>query len=73
MFVQTYGNAIAGGGFFNIEVEPLQPRETGEVFAAIIQFKTVPLSDSQLSNELKHLMDDSWDSQWENFSSPEPV
>jgi hypothetical protein len=27
MFVQTFGNAIAGGGFFNIEVEPLQPRE----------------------------------------------
>jgi hypothetical protein len=55
LFLHTYGNAIAGGGFFNIEVEPLQSWETGEVFSAIIQFKAKALSDSQLANELKHL------------------
>jgi hypothetical protein len=61
MILQTYGNAIAGGGFFNIEVEPLQPREVGEVFAAIVQFKSKVLSDTELSNELKHLVDEQWD------------
>jgi hypothetical protein len=71
MLVQTYGNAIAGGGFFNIEVKPLQPRETGEVIAAIIQFKGLALSDSQLANELKHLMDDSWDWQLAKVSESE--
>jgi hypothetical protein len=71
MLVQTYGNAIAGGGFFNIEVEPLQPRETGDVFAAVIQFKAKVLSDAQLSNELKHLMDDSWDWQVAKVSESE--
>jgi hypothetical protein len=50
-----------GRGIFNIEVEPLQPRETGEVFAAVIQFMSAPLSDIQLSNELKHLVDVAWD------------
>jgi hypothetical protein len=57
MILQTYGNAIAGGSFFNIEVEPLQPREAGEVFAAIVQFKSKVLFDSELSNMLKHLVD----------------
>jgi hypothetical protein len=61
MILHTYGHAIAGGGFFNIEVEPLQPREAGEVFAAIVHFKANALSESELSNELKHLVDDQWD------------
>jgi hypothetical protein len=71
MLVQTYGNAIAGGGFFNIEVEPLQSRETGEVFAAVIQFKAKVLSEAQLANKLKHLMDDSWDWQVAKVSESE--
>jgi hypothetical protein len=71
MLLQTYGNAIAGGGFFNIEVEPLQPRETGEVFAAVVQFLSAPLSDTQLSNELKHLVDEEWDWQVAKVSESE--
>jgi hypothetical protein len=33
------GHAITGGGFFNIDVEPLSRKgDTGEVFAAAIKF-----------------------------------
>jgi hypothetical protein len=62
---------LQGGGFFNIEVEPLQPRETGEVFAAVVQFLSSPLSDAQLSNELKHLVDEAWDWQVVKVSESE--
>jgi hypothetical protein len=60
-----------GGRVFNIEVEPLQPWETGEVFAAVVQFLSAPLSDSHLSNELKHLVDDGWDWQVVKVSESE--
>jgi hypothetical protein len=71
MILQTYGSAITGGGFFNIEVEPLQPREAGEVFAAIVQFKSKVLSDSELSNELMHLVDEQWDWQVNKITDSE--
>jgi hypothetical protein len=56
------GHAITGGGFFNIDVEPLSGKgDTGEVFAAAIKFSSTPLSGEQLTEELKLLVDESWD------------
>jgi hypothetical protein len=56
------GHAISGGGFFNIDVEPLQGKGSlGEVSAAVIRFDSSPLSEVQLSDELKHLVDEMWD------------
>jgi hypothetical protein len=56
------GHAIAGGGFYNIDIEPLRGgRGNGEVFVAIIKFSSAPLSEEQLSDELKHLVDELWD------------
>jgi hypothetical protein len=56
------GHAITGGGFFNIDVEPLKGvGNTGEVFAAAIKFMTVPLPVEHLSDELKLLVDELWD------------
>jgi hypothetical protein len=66
------GHAITGGGFYNIEVEPLRGGQTpGEVFAAIISFKGKPLSEEQLSDELKHLVDELWDWQVRKLSEVE--
>jgi hypothetical protein len=60
--LQTMGHAIAGGGFFTIEVEPLAENEQGAfsamVYAVIVKFKSSPLSASQLADELKHMVDD---------------
>ena len=40
------GHAITGGGFFNIDVEPLRgDGRPGEVFAAVIKFTTAPLTE----------------------------
>jgi hypothetical protein len=58
-------------GFFNIDVEPFQPWENGEVFAAVIRFMSAPLSDIQVSNELKHLVDEAWDWQAVKISESE--
>jgi hypothetical protein len=56
------GHAITGGGFFNIDVEPLRGGSVpGETFAAVIQFMAAPLSEEQLSDELKNLVDEMWD------------
>jgi hypothetical protein len=59
------GHAIAGRGFFAIEVEPLAESEQGAFFAMVyatnVKFKSSPLSVSQLTNELKHMVDDHWD------------
>jgi hypothetical protein len=54
------GHAITGGGFYNIDVEPLKGSAPGEVFAAIISAKGKPLSKEMLSDELKHLVDELW-------------
>jgi hypothetical protein len=52
---------ITGGGFFNIDVGSLHDGgHPGEVFAAIIKFPVAPLSEEQLSDELKHLVDELW-------------
>jgi hypothetical protein len=57
--LQTMGQAIIGGGFFNIDVEPLRSgQRKGEIFSAMIKLNTVPLSKEQLSDELKHLVDE---------------
>jgi hypothetical protein len=48
------GHAINGGGFFNIDVEPLGASQNpGEVLAAIIRFKDDPLTKEQLADEMK--------------------
>jgi hypothetical protein len=65
------GHAISGGGFFNINVEPVLDVSKAEVFAAVINFKDKALSEEQLSSELKHLMDDLWDWQVRKLSETE--
>nr|XP_051196779.1 uncharacterized protein LOC127310119 [Lolium perenne] len=70
--LQSMGHAITGGGFYNIEAEPLRGGQApGEVFAAIISFKGKPLSEEQLSDELKHLVDELWDWQVRKLSEVE--
>jgi hypothetical protein len=60
--LDTTRHAITGGFCFNIDVEPIRiGKRSGEVFAIVIQFKATPLSRNQLSDELKHLVDDLWD------------
>ncbi|KAK1698174.1 hypothetical protein QYE76_014871 [Lolium multiflorum] len=66
------GHAISGGGFYNIDVEPLRGSQTpGEVFAAIISFKGKPLSEEILFDELKHHVDELWDWQVRKLSEVE--
>jgi hypothetical protein len=66
------GHAITGGGFYNIDVEPLKGgKRAGEVFAAVIKFLSAPLSEEQLAAELKHLVDDMWDWQVRRLSESE--
>ncbi|KAK1632912.1 hypothetical protein QYE76_007227 [Lolium multiflorum] len=70
--LQTMGHAITGGGFYNIDVEPLRAGlGNGEVFAAIIKFNSTPLTETQLSDELKHLVDELWDWQVQRLSDSE--
>jgi hypothetical protein len=55
------GHAIAGAGFFAIEVDPIKGKSTGESFTAVIKFKGSPLSPLQISEEFKDLVDEQWD------------
>jgi hypothetical protein len=55
------GHAITGGRFFNIDVEPIRDDGQGDQFTAVVKFKGTPLSELQLSDELKNLVDDLWD------------
>nr|XP_051229416.1 uncharacterized protein LOC127347246 [Lolium perenne] len=72
MRLETMGHAITGGGFYNIDVEPLKGgKGSGEVFAAVIKFAAAPLSEEQLSDELKHLVDELWDWQVRKISDSE--
>ncbi|KAK1632262.1 hypothetical protein QYE76_006577 [Lolium multiflorum] len=71
LILQSYGHAITGGGFFNIEVEPLKAQAEGELFEAIIHFTSAPLTALQLSDELKSLLDDLWDWQVSKVSDTE--
>ncbi|KAK1695863.1 hypothetical protein QYE76_012560 [Lolium multiflorum] len=71
LILQTMGHAITGGGFFNIDVEPLQQMSTEGQFAAVIRFDEKPLTAVQLSNELKNLLDDLWDWQVVKLSDSE--
>ncbi|KAK1644864.1 hypothetical protein QYE76_062669 [Lolium multiflorum] len=59
--LQTMGHAIAGDGFFAIEVDPIKGKSTGESFTTVIKFKSTPLSPLQISDELKDLVDEQWD------------
>jgi hypothetical protein len=66
------GHAITGGGFYNIDVEPLKGgKRVGEAFTAVIKFLSAPLTEEQLSAELKHLVDDLWDWQVRRMSETE--
>jgi hypothetical protein len=65
------GHAITGGGFFNIDVEPIRDDGQGDQFAAVVKFKGTPLSELQLSDELKNLVDDLWDWQVTKVSDSE--
>jgi hypothetical protein len=70
--LQTLGHAFTGGGFFNIEVEPLHTGQgASEVFTAIIKFNTASLTEENLSDELKHLVDELWDWQVKKLSESE--
>ncbi|KAK1607661.1 hypothetical protein QYE76_031334 [Lolium multiflorum] len=76
--LSTMGHAIAGAGFFAIEVDPIKGKSTGESFTAVIKFKGTPLSPLQISDEFKDLVDVQWDWQveveiWEAFLSPKPA
>jgi hypothetical protein len=56
------GHAITGGGFYNIDVEPLGAGQGArESFSAVIKFKGEPLQEDKLTEELKLLVDDLWD------------
>ncbi|KAK1646698.1 hypothetical protein QYE76_064503 [Lolium multiflorum] len=61
MMLQQMGHAITGGGFYNIEVEPLEGSGQVETFEAVIHFDVAPLSALQLADELKNLLDGAWD------------
>jgi hypothetical protein len=66
------GHAITGGGFYNIDVEPLKGgKRAGEDFTTVIKFMSAPLTEEQLSAELKHLVDDMWDWQVRRMSETE--
>jgi hypothetical protein len=65
------GHTITGGGFYNIEVDPIKKHGSGEVFAAIIKFPDCVLTAEQLSGELKNLVDDLWDSQVNKLTETE--
>nr|XP_051211535.1 uncharacterized protein LOC127329029 [Lolium perenne] len=70
--LQAMGFAITGGGFYNIEVEPIRDEEKSDQFMAVIKFdKQQPLSAIQLSDELKNLVDDLWDWQVAKVSKSE--
>jgi hypothetical protein len=69
--LQTMGHTITGGGFYNIEVDPIKKHGSGEVFAAIIKFPDCVLTAEQLSGELKNLVDDLWDSQVNKLTETE--
>ncbi|KAK1666621.1 hypothetical protein QYE76_054780 [Lolium multiflorum] len=73
MRLQSMGHAITGGGFYNIDVEPLGPGQGGarESFAAVIKFKDEPLPEDKLTEELKLLVDDLWDWQVARQSASE--
>ncbi|KAK1698198.1 hypothetical protein QYE76_014895 [Lolium multiflorum] len=53
MLLQQMGHAFTGGGFYNIEVEPLEGPSQEESFEAVIHF--------DVAEELKNLLDGSWD------------
>jgi hypothetical protein len=36
------GHAITGGGFFNIDVEPIKEPNHGELYEAVIHFASAP-------------------------------
>ncbi|KAK1678769.1 hypothetical protein QYE76_039617 [Lolium multiflorum] len=70
--LMSMGHAITGGGFFNIDVEPLRASQgASEVFTAVIKFDKDPLTEESLSDELKVLMDDLWDWQVKRVSETE--
>ncbi|KAM0865871.1 hypothetical protein ACQ4PT_042977 [Festuca glaucescens] len=71
LLLQSYGHAITGGGFFNIEVEPLQAPAEEVQFEAVIHFTSAPLTALQLSDELKSLLYDLWDWQVTRVSDTE--
>jgi hypothetical protein len=60
--LQNMGHAISGCGFYNIDVEQLRGGlGNGDVFAVIIKFNSALLSEEQLFDELKLLVDELWD------------
>ncbi|KAK1641705.1 hypothetical protein QYE76_059510 [Lolium multiflorum] len=59
ILLQQMGHAITGGGFYNIEVEPLEGSGQEETFEVVIHFEVAPLSALQLAEELKNLLDGS--------------
>nr|XP_051212111.1 uncharacterized protein LOC127329677 [Lolium perenne] len=71
LLLQSMGHTISGGGFFNIDVEPIRDEGQGGQFAAVIKFRGAPLSESQLSDELKNLVDDLWDWQVSKITDSE--
>jgi hypothetical protein len=71
LMLQLMGHAISGGGFYNIDVEPIADSPRKDRFAAVIKFKSAPLSESQLTDELKDLADEMWDWQVAKASETE--
>jgi hypothetical protein len=66
------GHTITGGCFLNIDVDLIRGgQRPGEVFAAVIKFKTASLTESQLADELKHLVDELWDWQVRKMTDSE--
>jgi hypothetical protein len=61
LVLQLMGHAISGGGFYNIDVEPIADSPREDRFAAVIKFKSTLLTEAQLTDELKDLVDELWD------------
>ncbi|KAK1665836.1 hypothetical protein QYE76_053995 [Lolium multiflorum] len=61
LMLQQMGHAFTGCGFYNIEVDPIREEAKGAQFTAVIRFANNPLSEAELSGELKSLVDECWD------------
>ncbi|KAK1631884.1 hypothetical protein QYE76_006199 [Lolium multiflorum] len=61
LLLQQMGHAFNGCGFFNIEVDLIREETKGAQYTAMIRFSNNPLSEEELSGELKSLVDECWD------------
>jgi hypothetical protein len=71
LVLQLMDHAFSGGGFYNIDIEPIADSPREDRFATVIKFKSTPLTEAQLTDELKDLVDELWDWQVAKASETE--